>query len=228
MPVPPTLQPLTRSLAREDIYRTLKQWIVELQLAPGELIRDQELAAQLGVSRTPVREALRRLEDEGLVVTSYHKWTKVAPSDAAEMAHLYPAVAALEAMAVELALPHVSAADLTQLDALNKALALAIQQADVAQAAALDVQFHELIVQKSQNTEIEKLLGTLRPRIKRLELAHFGNTLIAKQSVKEHKAIVSALRRGDAKSAADAMKQNWLLGAVDAPAKPQTTPKLSL
>jgi DNA-binding GntR family transcriptional regulator len=221
MPVPSTIQPLTRSLAREDIYRTLKQWIVDLQLAPDELIRDQELAAQLGVSRTPVREALRQLEDEGLVVTSFHKWTKVAPSDAAEMAHLYPAVAALEAMAVELALPHVSAADLTQLDAINKALALAIQQGDVEQAAALDAQFHERIVQKSQNTEIEKLLGSLRPRIKRLELAHFGNTLIAKQSVKEHKAIVSALRRGDAQAAADAMKQNWLLGSVDEPAKPK-------
>ena len=227
MPVPATLQPLTRSLAREDIYRTLKQWIVELQLAPGELIRDQELATQWGVSRTPVREALRRLEDEGLVVTSFHKWTKVAPSDAAEMAHLYPAVAALEAMAVELALPHVSAADLTQLDALNKALALAIQQADVAQAAALNVQFHERIVQKSQNTEIEKLLGTLRPRIKRLELAHFGNTLIAKQSVKEHKTIVSALRRGDASAAADAMKQNWLLSTASEPAKSQATKRLS-
>lgn len=227
MPVPSTLQPLTRSLAREDIYRTLKQWIVDLQLAPDELIRDQELAAQLGVSRTPVREALRRLEDEGLVVTSFHKWTKVAPSDAAEMAHLYPAVAALEAMAVELALSHVSASDLAQLDTLNKDLALAIQQSDVEQAAELDRQFHELIVQKSKNTEIEKLLGTLRPRIKRLELAHFGNTLIAKQSVKEHKAIVSALRRGDAKSAADAMKQNWLLGSADEPAKPQSTAKPS-
>lgn len=227
MPVPSTFRPLTRSLAREDIYRTLKQWIVDLQLAPDELIRDQELAAQLGVSRTPVREALRRLEDEGLVVTSFHKWTKVAPSDASEMAHLYPAVAALEAMAVELALPHVSAADLAQLSATNKALALAIQQADVAQAAALDVQFHELIVQKSKNTEIEKLLGTLRPRIKRLELAHFGDTMIAKQSVKEHKTIVSALRRGDANAAANAMKQNWLLGTASESDKPQTTKKLS-
>lgn len=218
MPIPTTVQPLTRSLAREDIYRTLKQWIVDLQLAPDELIRDQELAAQLGVSRTPVREALRRLEDEGLVVTSFHKWTKVAPSDAAEMAHLYPAAAALEAMAVELALAHLTASDLTQLDTLNKTLALAIRQGDVAQSTALDVQFHELIVQKSQNAEIGKMLGTLRPRIKRLELAHFGNTLIAKQSVKEHKTIVSALRRGDARAAADAMKQNWLLGQAAAPA----------
>jgi DNA-binding GntR family transcriptional regulator len=225
MPVPSTVQPLTRSLAREDIYRTLKQWIVNLQLAPDELIRDQELAAQLGVSRTPVREALRRLEDEGLVVTSFHKWTKVAPTDAAEMAHLYPAIAALEAMAVELALPHVAASDLTQLDTLNKALALAIQQGEVEKAATLDRQFHELIVQKSKNTEIEKMLSTLRPRIKRLELAHFGNTLIARQSVKEHKTIVSALRRGDARAAADAMKQNWLLGQADDPVQPQASKK---
>ncbi len=214
MPIPSTATTLPRSLAREDVYRTLKQWIVELQLAPDELIRDHELAARLGVSRTPVREALRRLEDEGLVVTSFHKWTKVAPSDVAEMAQLYPAVAALEAMAVELAQPFVTATDLAQLGALNTALALAIKQRDVEQAAALDTQFHGLIVQKSGNTEIEKLLAALQPRIKRLELAHFGNQLIALQSVAEHKAIVTALRRGDARAAADAMKQNWLLSPL--------------
>lgn len=210
MPIPSTATTLTRSLAREDVYRTLKQWIVDLQLAPDELIRDHELAARLGVSRTPVREALRRLEDEGLVVTSFHKWTKVAPSDAAEMAQLYPVVAALEAMAVELALPHITATDLAQLGALNTALALAIQQRDVEQATALDAQFHGLIVQRSGNAEIEKLLAALQPRIQRLERAHFGNQLIARQSVAEHKAIVTALRRGDARAAADAMKQNWL------------------
>ncbi|MES2951318.1 MAG: GntR family transcriptional regulator [Pseudomonadota bacterium] len=220
MPIPSSAPTLTRTLAREDVYRTIKQWIVELQLAPDEVLRDQELAARLGVSRTPVREALRRLEDEGLVVTSSHKWTKVAPSDIAEAAQLYPVVAALEAMAVELAFKHLTAADLAEMAGINKALALAIRQRDVDQAAALDAQFHDLIVRKSNNAEIENLLAALRPRIKRLELAHFGNVLIARQSVAEHKLIVAALQRGDVRSAADAMKQNWLLPSADVPAGP--------
>ncbi len=211
MPLPAVVQSIPRSLAREDVYRTIKQWIVNLQLAPDELIRDHEIAERLGVSRTPVREALRRLEDEGLVVTSFHKWTKVAPSDMGEAAQLYPVVAALEAAAVELAQAHLSAADLTQLSMLNKALEQAIRARDVEQAAALDIEFHTLIVHKSLNTEIAKLLAALLPRIKRIELAHFGNQLIAHQSVLEHAAILRALKKGDGKAAAEAMKKNWLL-----------------
>ena len=211
MPIPASVQTVARSLAREDVYRSIKQWIVDLQLAPDELIRDQEIAERLGVSRTPVREALRRLEDEGLVVTSFHKWTKVAPSDMAEAAQLYPVVAALEAAAVELALPNLSAADLAQLSAINKALEQAVQLREVEQATARDLEFHALIVARSGNLEIEKLLAALLPRIKRIELAHFGNQLIARKSVQEHAAIVRALKQGDGKAAADAMKKNWLL-----------------
>ena len=211
MPIPATVQPVARSLAREDVYRTIKQWIVDLQLAPDELIRDHDIAERLGVSRTPVREALRRLEDEGLVVTSFHKWTKVAPSDMDEAAQLYPVVAALEAMAAELAQPHMSAADLMQLSALNKALEQAVRERDVEQASALDMEFHALIVQKSLNAEIGKLLAGLLPRIKRIELAHFGNQLIARRSVLEHAAIIRALKKGDSQAAAEAMKKNWLL-----------------
>lgn len=222
MPIPSAAPNLARTLARDDVYRTIKDWIVELQLAPDEVLRDHDLAARLGVSRTPVREALRRLEDEGLVVTSFHKWTKVAPSDQAEAQQLYPVVAALEAMAVELAAAHLSTADLGQLDALNQALAAAIRQGDVVQAAELDAQFHALIVDKSANAEIEKLMASLRPRIKRLELAHFGNVLIASQSVAEHKAIVAALKRGDVRAAADAMKQNWLPAPPTPKKKPVT------
>jgi DNA-binding GntR family transcriptional regulator len=211
MPIPSTAATLLRSLAREDVYRTIKKWIVDLQLAPGEVIRDQELAASLGVSRTPVREALRRLEDEGLIVTSFHKWTKVAPSDIAEAEQLYPAVAALEAIATELAAPHLSSADLKQLNTLNKALEQAVKQHDAEQAAVLDAQFHALIVQRSGNAEIEKLLAALLPRIRRIELAHFGSQPIAQQSIKEHKAIIDALKKRDGKLAADMMKANWLL-----------------
>lgn len=214
MPIPSTATTLPRSLAREDVYRTIKEWIINLQLAPGEVIRDQELAASLGVSRTPVREALRRLEDEGLIITSFHKWTKVAPSDISEAEQLYPAVAALEAMATELAQPRLSPANLKQLAAINKALEEAVKQRDAEQAATLDAQFHALIVQRSGNAEIEKLLASLLPRIRRIELAHFGSQPIAQQSVKEHKAIVNALKKGDGKLAADIVKANWLLATT--------------
>lgn len=211
MPLPANAVPLPRSLAREEVYRTLKQWIVELQLAPDEVLRDQDLAAQLGVSRTPVREALRQLEDEGLVVTSFHKWTKVAPARLAEIAQLYPVVAALEVAALELAASRVGDAELLQLEAVNAALASAIAQQQRARATGLDAEFHAIIVRASQNAEIEKILAGLRPRIRRIELSHFGDQQLAPQSVLEHQAIIAALRIGDAQAAVRAMKQNWTL-----------------
>jgi DNA-binding GntR family transcriptional regulator len=211
MPVPANAPALPRSLAREEVYRSLKQWIVELQLAPGEVLRDQDLAVQLGVSRTPVREALRQLEDEGLVVTSFHKWTKVAPSNLAEIAQLYPVVAALEAAALELALPLMGEAELRALEAVNGALEQAIAAQARRHATELDEQFHAIIVRASQNTEIEKILSGLRPRIKRIELVHFGDQQVAPQSVAEHQAIIAALRRGDGAAAVLAMQQNWRL-----------------
>ncbi|MFZ6745611.1 GntR family transcriptional regulator [Undibacterium sp. JH2W] len=211
MPIPASTAPLTRSLAREEVYRSLKHWIVELQLAPGEILRDHELALQLGVSRTPVREALRQLEDEGLVLTSFHKWTKVAPSNLADIAQLYPVVAALEAAALELALPRMTEADLQALDACNAALAQAIAAQDQQLATSLDAQFHAIIIRASQNLEIEKMLAGLRPRIRRIELAHFGDQRMAPQSVEEHAAIIAALRAGDGQVAALLIKQNWSL-----------------
>ncbi|MES2041876.1 MAG: GntR family transcriptional regulator [Pseudomonadota bacterium] len=211
MPIPTNTAPLSRSLAREEVYRSLKQWIIELQLAPGEILRDQDLAAQLGVSRTPVREALRQLEDEGLVITSFHKWTKVAPSNLTDIIQLYPVVAALEAAALELALPYLTSADLQELEASNAALAQAITNHDHQNATELDAHFHAIIVRASQNLEIEKLLANLRPRIKRIELAHFGDQRMAPQSIEEHEAIITALRAGDAHAAAQAIKQNWSL-----------------
>ncbi|CAN7530586.1 GntR family transcriptional regulator [Pseudoduganella sp. LjRoot289] len=209
MPLPATVTAIPRSLARAEVYRTLKQWIVELTLAPEEVIRDHDLAERLGVSRTPVREALRQLEDEGLVVTSFHKWTKVAPADPAEVLQLYPVVAALEAAAVRLAASRLAADDLARLGKLNQALEQAIRRGDSAAATGCDMAFHALLVERSGNAEIAKLLGTLRPRIQRIELAYFGDQPMALQSVADHRAILAALRKGDADAACAAMQRNW-------------------
>lgn len=209
MPIPAHTPTIARPLARTEVYRTLKQWIVDLTLQPEETIRDLDLAERLGVSRTPVREALRQLEDEGLVVTSFHKWTKVAPAEPAEAMQLYPVVAALEGMAVRLALAHLTAGDLAALEHDNRALEQAIQQGDSAAATRLDMRFHGLLVERSGNAEIARLLATLRPRIQRIELAYFGDQPMALESVRDHEEVLAALRDGDADAACAALQRNW-------------------
>ncbi len=209
MPIPDAAAAIPRSLARAEVYRTLKQWIVDLTLAPGEIIRDHDLAERLGVSRTPVREALRQLEDEGLIVTSFHKWTKVAPADLNEVQNLYPVVAALEAAAVRLAMPHLSNEDFARLGQANLVMAKAIKRRDSPAATEADMAFHALLVERSGNQEIARILDSLRPRIQRIELAYFGNQPVALQSAADHDEILDALRRGDADAACAAMQRNW-------------------
>ncbi|RZT06248.1 DNA-binding transcriptional regulator, GntR family [Duganella sp. CF402] len=209
MPIPDTAPAIPRPLAREEVYRSLKQWIVDLTLAPNEILRDHDLAERLGVSRTPVREALRQLEDEGLVITSFHKWTKVAPAELDEVLQLYPVVAALEAAAVRLAQPQLSPADFDRLAAINQAMAQAIARGDSPAATGHDTDFHALLVERSGNHEIARLLRSLRPRIQRIELAFFGNQPLALQSVADHDQIIAALQRADADAACAAMQRNW-------------------
>src|SRR6266567_2772095 len=90
----------TRSLLREEAYVRLRAWIIEGVLLPGSRLRDNEIADALGVSRTPVREAIRRLQDDGLVVAEASRWTKVAPLDVDAADRLYPIVWSLEALAI--------------------------------------------------------------------------------------------------------------------------------
>src|SRR5688500_8344447 len=104
-PLPADAPPLPQVSARERIYEAVKGWIVEGVLDPEEQLRDVELAEHFGVSRTPVREALRQLEDEGLVATARNRWTRVAPLDLSEGARLVPILSALEILALRTAWP---------------------------------------------------------------------------------------------------------------------------
>ncbi|MDA0183615.1 GntR family transcriptional regulator, partial [Solirubrobacter phytolaccae] len=103
MPVPANDAPLERDLLRDQAYVTIRDAIVDGTLAPGERLRDAELCAWLGLSRTPVREALNRLEQDGLVETEPQRFTRVTPLDRRAARDAFPVVAALHALAAELA-----------------------------------------------------------------------------------------------------------------------------
>src|SRR6478609_8709865 len=102
MPVPAN-DPFERDLLRDRAYAAIRDAIVDGTLQPGERLRDQELQAWLGLSRTPVREALNRLEQDGLVETAPQRFTRVAPLDRRAAKDAFPVVAALHALAAELA-----------------------------------------------------------------------------------------------------------------------------
>ena len=209
MPVPETRTPAPRQLLREVAYDTLRAAILDGTLAPGEKLQDAQLGEWLKLSRTPIREALARLEDDGLVETYPQRFTRVAPLDRDQARDAFQLVAAIEGLAARLAVPHVTNATIQRLKAANRDFKAALTAPDVDAAMATDDAFHGILVELSGNREIPRTLARLLPRLRRLERLQFSS-LPGRRSVKQHKRIITAAASGDADGAAEAATDNWL------------------
>ena len=200
---------MTRPLLRDTAYDALLREIVDGRLAPGERVRDHDLAARLGLSRTPVREALGRLEEEGLVETRPQSYTRVSPLSRRDAQEAFPVVAALQALATELAVPGLFPAEIARLREINQDFARALDEGDVDGALAADDAFHGVFVAGSANHELQRTLARLMPRLRRVERLRFGS-LPGRHSVDQHDQIITLAARHDAADAAAAVRLNWL------------------
>lgn len=138
MPMPVDVASIDRTLVREEVYSTLLTWIVDGMLEPGERLRDYDLAARLGTSRMPVREALRRLEDEGLVEVAANRWTRVSLLDENTVQHILPLLCALEPLAMRLAGPNLTKAVRDRMADANVELQKALQADDAIRGSAVE------------------------------------------------------------------------------------------
>jgi DNA-binding GntR family transcriptional regulator len=207
-PLPTDTAELSRASARERIYEELKRWIVEGTLEPDEQLKDTELAAIFGVSRTPVREALRQLEDENLVVTARNRWTRVAPLDMQEPHRLIPILSALEQLALRTAWP-LDTDVVEQMERCNGELAKALERGRTKDALASDLQFHGAFDAQSGNDDLVATLNRLRDRTRRVDLAYWARPGLARDSVSEHAAIIDAIRSGSLEASLEALARHW-------------------
>jgi len=214
MPVPERIDALDRDLLRDRAYHALRDAIVDGTLAPGERLRDAELTRWLGLSRTPVREALARLELDGLVETAPQRFTRVTPLDRRAARDAFPLVAALHALAAELAVPRLTASDFADMLDANDRFSGSLRNNKVEQALAADDDFHAVFVRASANAELPRALDRLMPGIRRLERLRFGS-LAGRASVRDHDDIVRLATDGEAAETAAKVRENWLtLGAL--------------
>jgi DNA-binding GntR family transcriptional regulator len=209
MPVP-LAPPLEKRLYREDTYQTLKNWIVEGTLLPLEKLRDVELAEQLGVSRTPIREALRRLEDEGLIETKTNAWTRVAGVDATLARRVYPILRVLEPLALELGFAKLSKAKLKVMRSLNKTVGQHLAQHNAKQAALEDTALHRLWTHGCDNPELLTIIENLKTNHIRLEIHYWTDTPKNNQSILEHDSIIAALEQQDLNAAKHELEAHWI------------------
>jgi len=200
---------LEKASVSDEVHATLLGLIVDGTLEPGEKVRDKELADRLGVSRTPVREALKRLEDAGLVEASAGRWTRVSEVDRGEAEKLYPIVWSLESLAVSFAEGRVRDEDLEQMVEANARLKRALRAGDAVGASEADHDFHEALTRRSGNDELTRILRDLKLKLRRIEVLYFGGCVAADKSVEEHKEVLDALRANDYSRAAKAVEANY-------------------
>jgi DNA-binding GntR family transcriptional regulator len=214
MPVPDQRGAVERHLLRDTAYEALREAIVTGTLTPGEMLHDTELCSWLGLSRTPVRGALARLEEEGLIETAPQRFTRVTPLRQGDASELFPVLAALHALATELAVPRLDPADIRRLRRENDLHIAALTARDAAGAYASDDCFHGVFVAASNNGEIRQALERLTPRLHRLELLRTG-AMPGRRALAQHEAIIARAANGDGGGAASAVRENWLeLGAM--------------
>lgn len=208
MPVPESAPAIVRTSLRDAAYGQLRNWILDGTLAPEEPLRDEALAEALGMSRTPLREALQRLEDEGLVTTTATRRSFVSPLSLQQAREIYPMTASLEALALRLALARLSGADLDAMRAANARLAEALSTEEAGDALEADLALHSVFIGRSGNAELQRVLDDLKCKVRRIERAFWG-AADRTASVHDHDELIAALAARDLARAEAVLARNW-------------------
>lgn len=182
---------------RDVVFQTLREAILKGDLKPGERLMEQQLAARLGVSRTPIREAIRMLQQEGLAVTIPRKGAEVAGIEQKDMEDVLQIREALEILAVKLACEKISNGQIELLEKNMDEFAEAVKAKDIVLIAQADIKFHDIIFEAASNPRLVALLNNLRGQIYRYRMEYLKNKENYDCLIEEHKKIIAGLKRRD-------------------------------
>lgn len=178
---------------RDIVFNTLRKAILKGELAPGERLMEKQLAEKMGVSRTPIREAIRKLELEGLVVMVPRKGAEVAMITEQDIKNVLEVRAALEALAVKIACQKMNKEKIEQLLTINMAFTKAAKDLDVETVIEKDVEFHDVIYHATQNEKLVQIINNLREQIYRFRVEYIRQMSDFTTLVDEHEEIVKSI-----------------------------------
>lgn len=182
---------------RDVVFNTLREAILRGELKPGERLMEIQLANKLGVSRTPIREAIRKLELEGLVLMIPRKGAEVAQITEKSLRDVLEVRRALENLAVQLACLRMSPQTLADLKAAARAFEEILGGEDVTAVAEADVAFHDVIYMATDNQRLISLLNNLREQMYRYRVEYLKKKECHKQLLWEHQEIIRAIEAGE-------------------------------
>lgn len=193
---------------RDVVFHTLREAILRGDLKPGERLMELQLAAKLGVSRTPIREAIRMLEQEGLAVTVPRKGAEVARMTLKDMEDVLEIREALDELAVRLACDKISPEQLERLRSVKKDFEMNTKSKDVKKIAESDVKFHDIIYEATDNPKLVSMLSNLREQVYRYRVEYLKDFGSYPVLIREHEAILEGLELRDCNKATTAMHEH--------------------
>ncbi|MBI3980008.1 MAG: GntR family transcriptional regulator [Chloroflexi bacterium] len=207
--------------AADVAFETLRRWIQDGTLAPGHRLLHDDLARDLGMSRIPVREAIRRLEGEGWVVITPHRGAVVASFSVEDVTDLFDIRISLEGLATRLAAGRISAEALQRLHDLHAELERQVAEDDIVAAEAIDAAFHRLLYATSGRPRLCHLIASIWELVARYRLMSYALPLHRELTIRTHYALFGHLERHDAASAERAIiealteSRDRLIGEVE-------------
>ena len=202
---------------RDVVFQTLREAILRGELKPGERLMELQLAAQLGVSRTPIREAIRMLEQEGLAVTMPRKGAEVAKMTLKGMEDVLEIREALDILACQLACDRISDELLATLEEKKKAFEASLETKDVKVIADADISFHDVIYEATgnpklivllSNPKLVNMLNNLREQIYRYRVEYLKAVENYPVLIKEHDDIYQSLVKHNREDATTAIREH--------------------
>ena len=193
---------------RDVVFQTLREAILRGELKPGERLMELQLAAQLGVSRTPIREAIRMLEQEGLAVTMPRKGAEVAKMTLKGMEDVLEIREALDILACQLACDRITDELLVALQEKKKAFEASLETKDVKIIADADISFHDVIYEATGNPKLIALLSNLREQIYRYRVEYLKAVDSYPILIKEHDDIYQSLVRHNREESTAAIREH--------------------
>lgn len=188
---------------RDVVFNTLRQAILRGELKPGERLMEIQLANKLGVSRTPIREAIRKLELEGLVLMIPRRGAEVAEITERNLRDVLEVREALEELSVKLACEHATQAQIEEMKQAAQVFKESLSGDDVTRIAEADVAFHDAINMATDNQKLIQILNNLREQMYRYRMEYLKDRQSHSVLVREHEEILNALCVRDAEKALD-------------------------
>ena len=186
---------------REVIFSTLREAIIIGELKPGERLMEVQLSEKMGVSRTPVREAIRKLELEGLVDMIPRKGAHVASLSVKDIMDVLEVRASLDGLATALSAARITEEELKDLKHVYTQFANYAEKENLQGAIKKDVEFHEIIYRSSRNEKLIQIANNLREQVHRFRVIYLKDYSSSKELVKEHADIYEAILSRDAEAA---------------------------